>query len=182
MAVQDSKIARVYARALIDELPPAVWDAALTELRSFVEEYLSNEELNQCLTHPLLFRQEREAAIREIAKLFLTDDRLVNLICLLAENDRLMFVELVAEEFALLVASSKREWCFQVESAFELQQSEQADIEASLRKDFGEGVKVNFCLDRDLIGGLRVSLGDLVYDGSLRGKLTHLKDELLGDL
>lgn len=63
-----------------------------------------------------------------------------------------------------------------VESAVALGQAQQQDVRNSLKRLKGGDVTVAFATNPGLIGGMRVKIGDDVYDGSVRMRLTALSD------
>ena len=63
-----------------------------------------------------------------------------------------------------------------VESAVVLSQAQQQEVRASLGRLKGADVEVEFAEDADLIGGMRVKLGDDVYDGSVKTRLSRLAE------
>ena len=63
-----------------------------------------------------------------------------------------------------------------VESAVPLGRAQQEDIRNSLNRLKGGDVTVAFATNPGLIGGMRVKIGDDVYDGSVKTRLTALSD------
>ncbi|MCH2381461.1 MAG: F0F1 ATP synthase subunit delta [Pedosphaera sp.] len=63
-----------------------------------------------------------------------------------------------------------------VESAVPLGQAQQEDVRNSLNRLKGGDVTVEFATNPGLIGGMRVKIGDDVYDGSVKTRLTALSD------
>ena len=63
-----------------------------------------------------------------------------------------------------------------VESAVPLGQAQQEDVRNSLNRLKGSDVTVEFATNPGLIGGMRVKIGDGVYDGSVKTRLTALSD------
>ena len=63
-----------------------------------------------------------------------------------------------------------------VESAVALGHAQQQDVRNSLKRLKGGDVTVEFATNPGLIGGMRVKIGDDVYDGSVRTRLTALSD------
>ncbi len=51
-------------------------------------------------------------------------------------------------------------------------------LRADLQKKYGEDLEFNFAVNPELIGGLRVKVGSHVWDGSVRGRLESLRQEL----
>jgi F-type H+-transporting ATPase subunit delta len=63
-----------------------------------------------------------------------------------------------------------------VESAVALSEAQQQEVRASLGRLKGAEVEVEFAENADLIGGMRVKLGDDVYDGSIKTRLSRLAE------
>lgn len=63
-----------------------------------------------------------------------------------------------------------------VESAVALSEAQQQEVRASLGRLKGADVDVEFAENADLIGGMRVKLGDDVYDGSVKTRLSRLAE------
>ena len=63
-----------------------------------------------------------------------------------------------------------------VESAVALSEAQQQEVCASLGRLKGAEVEVEFAENADLIGGMRVKLGDDVYDGSIKTRLSRLAE------
>jgi len=61
-----------------------------------------------------------------------------------------------------------------VESATELTATEGQRISAGLAKDYGHKLTIRFTTNPDLLGGLRIKVGDDVLDGSVKGRLDRL--------
>jgi len=63
-----------------------------------------------------------------------------------------------------------------VESAVALSEAQQQEVRANLGRLKGADVEVEFAENADLIGGMRVKLGDDVYDGSVKTRLSRLAE------
>ena len=63
-----------------------------------------------------------------------------------------------------------------VESSVALSEAQQQEVRASLGRLKGADVEVEFAENADLIGGMRVKLGDDVYDGSVKTRLSRLAE------
>jgi F-type H+-transporting ATPase subunit delta len=66
----------------------------------------------------------------------------------------------------------------EVQSAFELTKAQLADLQQRLEKKTGRKVRTAVRIDQELIGGVRVILGDKVIDGSARAQLSALETAL----
>ena len=65
-----------------------------------------------------------------------------------------------------------------VESATELDPATAQRVASGLKAKYGADLATEFRVNPSLIGGLRIRVGDDVYDGSVQGRLTRLEQEL----
>jgi len=65
-------------------------------------------------------------------------------------------------------------------SAFPLDDASIARVEEKFSALLGKKVKLNLQIEPNIIGGIIVAIGDKVYDGSLRGQLSRMREHLLG--
>ena len=101
-----------------------------------------------------------------------------NFVRVLAENKRLELLPLIHQQFEALKNEREGVVEAQVQSAFELSEVQLADLVQRLEKKTGRKVRTQVQLDRELIGGVRILLGDQVIDGSARAQLEALATAL----
>ena len=101
-----------------------------------------------------------------------------NFVRVLAEAGRLGLLPEIRTQFEAL--RNERESVVEVEvvSAFELSAAQLADVVQRLEKKTGRKVRAKVQLDKELIGGIKVVLGDKVIDGSARAQLNALETAL----
>jgi F-type H+-transporting ATPase subunit delta len=101
-----------------------------------------------------------------------------NFVRVLAENGRLDVVAEIRAHFEAL--RNEREGTVEAEvfTAFELDQGQVADLVSRLEKTTGRKVKARVSVDKSLIGGVKVVIGDKVIDGSARAQLSALENAL----
>ena len=97
-----------------------------------------------------------------------------NLLSLLAENRRLRLLPEIAAQFAVLRAEAEGEADVELLTAMELTPEQLQTLTAALTQRLRRKVRIEQKLDRTLIGGAIVRHGDLVFDGSLRGRVERL--------
>jgi len=101
-----------------------------------------------------------------------------NFVRVLAQNDRLELLPEIREQFAVLKNEREGVMEAEVQSAFELTDAQVGDLVSRLEKKFGRKVKAKVSIDKELIGGVRLVLGDKVIDGSARAQLSALESAL----
>jgi F-type H+-transporting ATPase subunit delta len=99
-------------------------------------------------------------------------------LALLADNRRLQLLPEIAGLFEELRAEAERIVKAKVTSAAPLPAAELDSIKAALKRRFGRDVELDTALDESLIGGAVIDAGDVVIDGSLKGKLARLQSAL----
>jgi len=99
-------------------------------------------------------------------------------LALLAENQRVDYLPEIAEHFDALVADDQNVAEVEVVSAVALDDAQQQRLAAAMRKRLRRDVRLSCKVDPALIGGAVVRSGDLLIDGSLKGKLERLETEL----
>ena len=106
------------------------------------------------------------------------DAQAENFVRVLAYNKRLELLPLVREQFESLKNAREGVVEAELQSAFELSAAQVADLVQRLEKNTGRKVRSRVSIDKELIGGVRVLLGDKVIDGSVRAQLAALETAL----
>jgi F-type H+-transporting ATPase subunit delta len=101
-----------------------------------------------------------------------------NFVRVLAENHRLLLLPEVAAHYEVLRSSVENTIDVDVVSAVALNDAQAAKLEAALSARLKRRVRMQTSVDATLLGGAVVRAGDLVIDGSLRGRLARLATEL----
>lgn len=101
-----------------------------------------------------------------------------NFLRVLAENGRLELLPEVRAQFEALKNEREGVLEAEVQSAFELTDAQLADLVQRLEKKTGRKVKAKLEVQKDLIAGVRIVLGDQVIDGSARAQLGALESAL----
>jgi F-type H+-transporting ATPase subunit delta len=171
-------IARPYARAAFEyaRAKKAIpqWSGQLAVLAALVQ----HEKLRPALNNPKLTRSERAALLIKVGDKKL-DEAARNLVNLLAANSRLGALPEIAAQFERLRAEQESTLEVQLVSAQAVPKAEQEALIKALEKRFGKKVELQTEKDESLIGGAVIKAGDLVIDGSIRGRLQKLATAML---
>jgi F-type H+-transporting ATPase subunit delta len=101
-----------------------------------------------------------------------------NFISLLAQNRRLGFLPEIAALFEQMKSETENAVDVEVLAASQLTPDQETRYAAALQKKLGRNVRLHTKVDGSLLGGAVLKAGDLVIDGSLRGRLERLATEL----
>jgi F-type H+-transporting ATPase subunit delta len=96
----------------------------------------------------------------------------------LAENGRIALLPEIAAQFRRLRNDARGSADARIESAFPLSDAERAELVAALERRFGRRLEATVTVNAELIGGVRVSVGDQVLDASVRGSLGRMAASL----
>ena len=97
-----------------------------------------------------------------------------NFLRVLTENRRIELLPEIRRQFEALKDEREGVVEAEVHSAFELTEAQVADLVGRLEKKTGRKVRTQLRIDKELIGGVKVVLGDKVIDGSARAQLGAL--------
>jgi F-type H+-transporting ATPase subunit delta len=101
-----------------------------------------------------------------------------NFIAILAANKRLALLPEIHSMFVEFKANQEKTVDVEVVSAFDLAEEAQDRLAVSLGKKLERQVTVRTSTDSDLLGGVLIRAGDLVIDGSVRGRLNKLAEAM----
>ncbi len=165
-------IARPYAEALFkaagsDAAGAAVW---LDELAAVA----SNEQLRQFADNPNATTDQVYGVVAGVLKTELPA-MAQNFLRTVIENGRLSVVPEIAEQFRALKNAQLGAFDATVFSAFDIDAAALADLSGVLEKRFGRKLNLQVQLQPDLIGGVRVVVGDEVLDTSVKARLEQMK-------
>ena len=172
-------VARPYARAAFAHAREtghvAQWSGWLATARSVVE----SDEFQKLERSPGISTADLTALVAGICGDAL-DDHGLALLGLLAENGRLDFVPEIAAQFEELKSVAENVAEVEIVSATALDERQRERLAGALRTRLRRDVRLHCSVDPSLIGGAVVRSGDLLIDGSLKGKLERLETELTG--
>ena len=129
------------------------------------------------MANPLFDREDLANLLLDIGGGRLTDEG-ANLVKLLIQNGRVTLLPEIARLFDELKAEKDRMLKVHVVSAYALKPAQEKQLADALKKKLGREVSITSEKDPELIGGIHIRAGDMVIDGSIRGQLQQLANEL----
>jgi F-type H+-transporting ATPase subunit delta len=163
-------IARPYAEALFKAAKGAELSAEMAALG----EVAKNEQLRQFADNPKVSTEQVYGVILDVVKTKLSPP-VQNLLRAVLDNGRLAALPEIAEQFHALVNAQTGVSDAKVFSAFPIDSAKLAEVLAALEKRFGRKLNATVEVDPELIGGIRVVVGDEVLDTSVKARLQQMK-------
>lgn len=102
-----------------------------------------------------------------------------NFLNLLVNNDRISVLSDIEQQFGELVAKAQASVNAQVITAIALSESQKSSLATALEQRLGLKVNLQESVDADLVGGAIIKAGDLVIDGSAKGRIEKLTSALM---
>ena len=174
-------IAPRYARAFADVVFEQKLDAQKIEsevrtIEAAIEESpaLRHTWDNPAVPHPAKFKV-LDAIIAKIGGSKITR----NFIAVLIERRRINALHDIRLQFEAEMNDRLGIADAEVVAARTLGEDEKRALESQIARVTGKKIRANYATDKDVLGGTVVKVGSTVYDGSVRGQLERLKQQLI---
>ena len=143
-------------------------------LNSLMELYINDSEFRNFMLHPLIENSEKKDFL---GKIFTgADDITMNIIDYLVDKNRIEIIKYIVSEYLKLYYLENNE--VEVTGIFSKELSkEQYDLlKSKLEKKVGKKIILNIKVDKDIIGGGIVKMGDQIIDGSIKRQIENIKN------
>ncbi len=170
-------IARPYADALFKAAPEAEQSAWVEQVAALA--MVAADPLMRDFAHNPRATQEQVFGVVTGAAKVVLAPAVTNFLRTVLENGRLAALPLMAEQFQVLVQARQGVAEARIYSAYPISDAQVSDIVVPLEKRFGRKLTAKVEVDADLIGGVRVVVGDEVLDTSVKARLERMKTALL---
>lgn len=159
-------------------------DGVEKDLNAIQAELRSNAKLRDLFLNPAIKRNQKSAAIKDVANQVKYQASTSNLLQALAENGRLKKLDGIINTFKLVMAAHRGDVVCEVVSAKPLDSAQKSQLEATLKKlvKSNENIKLTARVDPNLIGGLVVSIGDKYVDLSIASKVKKYQELISGSV
>jgi len=173
-------VANRYARALADVVATR-WDFSkvLQELEDFANVYRANPELQQVFASPAVPSPEKTKVLEAIGQKMGQSPVTLNFLRVLLANYRMPLLEEAVQAYRKIAYERLGIVQVTLTSASDLSDAERESVAARFRDLTGKQVEIDFRIDRELLGGVLAQIGSTVYDGSVRGNLARIREQLM---
>jgi F-type H+-transporting ATPase subunit delta len=173
-------IASRYARALVDVIleQKINGDTARQQLRSIVEAVHESVELRKVWESPAISADQKRAVLDAVAKQIGLAQPIRNFIAILIDHRRIAMLDDMLRQFEVELDAQLGFAEAEISSARPLSADQKRELEERVENMTGKKVRAHYVSKPDLLGGVMVRVGSTIYDGSVRGQLEKMRQEL----
>lgn len=173
-------VSKTYAQALFElAVEEDKTSAFLEEASGLLEVIRTNAEFGQFMNHPKIQKEDKLEVVQNVFRDKISREMLGFLVTII-EKDRYTEIEAILEDFVASVKEYNNIGTAYVTTAIAINEQEKQDIESRLLATTRyKTIECIYDVDKSLIGGMVIKMGDRVVDSSIRTKLDKLQRELL---
>ena len=166
-------LARPYAEAAfktaLEQKTLAAWADALAAMAAVA----ADPDMRACIDNPRLLPKDLAQLLADVLGGNVSEQQR-NFVRVLVENDRLGVLAEIRDQFVALKNAHEGTRVAAIASAFPLDGDNLNKLVADLERRFACKIEATVQVDPELIGGVRIAVGDQVIDASVRGKLAAM--------
>ncbi len=179
MSVSGS-VSRRYARALLElGLESSKLQSMVTEVERVAEIMKSSAELRAILQNPMVLVSQRKKVLDALTRRLGVSKLVRNACMLLVDRGRAEFLPDIARELRSMADEHEGVVRAEVASASPLSKIYLDKLTAALESATGKKIELTATQDEKLIGGVVTRVGGVVYDGSLKARLSRVREQML---
>lgn len=178
--MSDSTVAKRYAVALFQiAKEQKLLDQLEEELRTVKEVFTNDHDLVSFLKHPKVTKDaKRTVVVNAFASL---STFVQSTLQLMIERHRIEEIPAMTDEFIELVNEEKSVADAKVYTIRPLTEAETTAVSTAFAAKIGKRtLRISNIIDKNLLGGIKIRIGNTIYDGTISGKLDRLSKQLLG--
>ncbi|TBL72951.1 F0F1 ATP synthase subunit delta [Paenibacillus thalictri] len=175
---RDLNVAKRYAKALFEVAQERNLVSQVEgELRAVVEALQSASDLQRLIQHPGIDIGVKKGLLKQIFE-GKVSDVVFNTLQLLVDRRREDILNVLVLYYVEIANEALGQASAVVYSPFELSDAELTQIKERFGQLTGKSIRATSVVDKTLLGGIKVRIGDRLYDGSLSGKLQRIQKAL----
>ena len=169
-----------YSRALFEvSQESSELDKVEDDVKIFQSLINSSLEIKNFIKDPTQNLSQQNKVSRLLAERLNFSKNLKNFLLLLVEKRRIFFIQKIFDSFLKLCSKKRGEIKAQLISSRELSKTELDKISKDLSESMGSILKFDYKVDQELIGGIKLQLGSIMIDTSIRSKLKKYEQVMI---
>jgi F-type H+-transporting ATPase subunit delta len=171
--------ARAFADVVMESGSPLDPARALQELHGIEALLNESDQLRRVLENPSIPGDRKRAVLDAITVRLGTARQVRNFVAVLTDHRRLPLFSQILKQLEHELDDRQGFAEAQVSTARQLAGEEKRYLEAEITKLIGKRVKAKYEQDTTLLGGAIVQVGSTIYDGSVKGQLEQIREQLV---
>lgn len=176
MAAINSRYARALADVVVEKKLDA--DKLVAELHSLSRALAMSVELRAVLETPAVPAAQKLKVLDAVVAKLAASPVARNFLAVLVQNRRIPALGEIARLFEVEMNERRGFSEAEVTSWRDLGEEEKGSLASSLEAATGKKIRARYQRDESLLGGARIRVGSTIWDGSVRGQLRKLKEQL----
>lgn len=174
-------VINTYARAFADVVMDTHLDPArtLAETQQIAGLMRDNKDLREVWDNPSIPAEQKRGVLDGIVQRAGISRPVRNFVAVLIDKGRIRFISEIVAQFAQELNQRLGFADAKVITARELAASERLELEADLGRVTGKRIRARYEQDRSILGGAIARVGSTVYDGSVKGQLERIRQQLV---
>lgn len=175
-----ASVTSIYARAFADVVFDRRLDAGkvLQEAQSLVALFAGSTDLREVWEAPSIPAEQKRKLLDAIVARQGISREGRNFIAVLIDHQRIPFLAAIVKQFEQELNERMGFAEAGITSAKNLNPAARRDLESQVEKMTGKKVRAHYQLDESLLGGAIVRIGSTIYDGSVKGQLEKIREQL----
>ena len=142
-------------------------------LNNLMELYKTDTDFRTFITHPLIDIDEKKKVLKDMYQS--ADEQVLDIVFYIMDKKRMRYIRSIVAEYLKIYYFNHQIVDVEATFAVEPTKAQQDKLIANLEKKTGKKVKLAIKIDKSIIGGGILRMGDTVMDGSIRKELEALK-------
>lgn len=151
----------------------------LQELHGIEALFLESDEFRRVMENPSIPADRKLAVLDAISMRLVTTRQVRNFVAVLTDHRRLPLFSDILKQLERELDERQGFAEAKVTSSRELREPEKQMLESEIAKLTGKKVRAHYGQDASLLGGAVVQVGSSIYDGSVKGQLERIKEQLV---
>jgi len=152
------------------------------ELNQIKDLLVSMPEVLSALQNPIYPPDLKLEIIQEILKVVKVDPEIERFLNLLVERRRIQFIKEIVTMYQELLDEELNIARGEVITAYPISEEEKKELEEILKNYLKKEVILESKIDEEIIGGVKIKIGDLIFDGSVKTQLIKFKEIIKGEV
>ena len=153
-------------------------DEYINDLREICDLIENNKDFYEVVKHPQISTKNKKRTFINIFKGKI-DEELLSFLLILIEKDRILYLREKLNQMEKIDLERKNILSAVVKTAVPLLESEISNLQEKLEKQYNKKIIMTTEIDKSLLGGVYVRVGNDVIDGTIKSKLEEMKDIML---